>query len=181
MKKNPAFLTLLLSGAATLLALPALAEEGAHKAGLPQLDIALFPEQLFWLAVSFALLYGLMKFVALPGVERTQGNRRAIIADELTIAKKANAEARAMGAESDKALAAARAKAQETISAIKAETSQKAAEQQTAQSQRFAKDLHAAEATIAAARDKALKEVEATAHDLGAAIVEQVSGLKVAQ
>jgi F-type H+-transporting ATPase subunit b len=172
-----AFLT---SGAGALVALPALAEEkGAAKAGLPQLDVSLFPEQLFWLAVTFASLYLLMRYVALPGVKATQDKRKGVIGAELEAAKAANGQARAMGAEADKALAEARSKANATISAIKLEASKTASEQQAAQHKQLSQRLQQAEAGIAATRDAALKEIEGVAAGLAEAIVENVSGIKV--
>jgi F-type H+-transporting ATPase subunit b len=173
------FLACLTLGAAALAALPALAEEaGAAKAGLPQLDASLFPEQLFWLVISFVALYLLMKFVALPGVERAQDKRKKVIADALAAAKAANEQAKAMAAEAEKALADARARAQATVSAIKTEAAQKAAEQQAAQNKQLSQRLREAEAAIAATRDAALKDIEGVASGLAAAIVESVSGMK---
>lgn len=158
-----------------LYALPAAAEEG----GLPQFDVTLFPAQLFWLAVSFTLLYGVMKFIALPGVESAQDKRRGIIENELNTARQANEQAREMGHEADRALATARAKAQDTITSIKAEASKVASEQQAVQNKELAQKLREAEAALAKTRDAALKEIDGAAGELAAAIIENVAGAKV--
>lgn len=147
--------------------------------GLPQFNTALFPEQLFWLVLSFGLLYLMMRFFALPGVERVQDKRQQVIDSALTAAKTANEQAKAMGHESDKALAEARAKANATISAIKTEASKLATEQQTAQSKQLNERLREAEANIATTRDVALRDVEGTVAGLAAMIVENVTGTKV--
>jgi F-type H+-transporting ATPase subunit b len=172
----PAFRSLRLPASAFLLsclaALPAQADEG----GLPQLDTSLFPEQLFWLAVSFGLLFLMMNFVALPGVARVQDKRRQVIGAALGAAGQANGQAKAIGHEADRALSEARAKANAAIAAIKAEASKIEAEQQAAQSKQLNIRLRDAESAIAATRDKALKEIEGAAGDLAAAIVESVSG-----
>lgn len=156
-------------------ALPALAADE----GLPQFNTALFPEQLFWLVVSFGALYLLMKYVALPGVESVQDNRKQVIDTALSTAKQANEQAKAMGHEADKALSDARAKANATVNAMKADAAKVAAEQQAAQGKQINARLREAEAGIATTRDKALKEIEATAADLAAAIVDSVSNHKV--
>jgi F-type H+-transporting ATPase subunit b len=171
MKKLPVSLFAM----AALYALPAAAEEG----GLPQFDVTLFPEQLFWLAVSFTVLYCVMKFVALPGVETAQSKRRGIIEGELETARKANEQAREMGHEADKALAIARAKAQDTITTIKADASKLASEQQAVQSKELGQKLREAEAAIAKTRDAALKEIDGAAAELAAAIVDNVAGGRV--
>ena len=180
MKKIATFFAVLTSSAVALSALPALAEEsGADKGGLPQFDATLFPEQLFWLGISFSLLYLLMHFVALPGVERAQDKRKGVIDAELTVAKQANEQAKAMGHEADRALAEARGKANASISEIKAQAAKVAAEQQSVQSKQLNQKLRDAEAKIATARDAALKEIDQSAAELAAAIVESVSGKSV--
>ena len=90
-----------LAALSLLLALPARAEE----AGLPQLDTSLFAEQIFWLAVSFGVLYLLMSSVALPRVAKTKDNRKHVIAGELEAARVANEAARQAVAQVEKSLA----------------------------------------------------------------------------
>lgn len=179
MRTLPAHLTVLVSGAAALLASPAMAEEGAAKAGLPQLDVSLFPEQLFWLAVTFTVLYVMMRFVALPGVEKVQTKRQDVLDDELSAAKSASERSKAMAAETDRALAEARSKANATIVDIKTKAAAAASEQQAAQSRQLNQKMRDAEAAIATARDAALKDIEGAANDLASAVVDQVTGSKV--
>lgn len=174
-----ASLHVLVSGMAAFYALPALADAGeSAKHGLPQLDTTLFPEQLFWLAVSFTLLYLLMSFVALPGVKRTQDNRRATISQEVATASAAHQQAKDMIASYEKALSDARAEAHATVTAIIAKAAKESAEQQAAQRQALTKRLHEAEAKISAARDAAIRDVNHAATELGYAMVEKISGLK---
>jgi F-type H+-transporting ATPase subunit b len=160
---------------AALYALPVLAEETAAQEGLPQLDPAHFPSQLFWLAVTFALLYVCMQFVALPGVKRTQDKRVATIEGNLKAAQAANEAAKRMMADYEKALTDARAKAQATVSEIAAQAAKESAAKQAVQQQELAKRLAEAEAKIAAARDAAVRDVKSSAADLAAAIIDKVT------
>ena len=144
-------------------------------AGLPQLDTALFPEQLFWLAISFGVLYALMALVALPAVRRTQDGRAEAIAADLKAAEQANEQAKSMMARYEKALADARAEAQGTIAEIAAQAAKESAAKQAAQQQELAGRLNEAEAKIAAARDAAIRDVKAGAAELAAAIVDKVT------
>ena len=177
--RTTASLRFLTSAAAVLYALPVLAEaaDGA-KPGLPQLDTSLFPEQLFWLAVTFATLYLLMAYVALPGVNRTQDNRRTIINKEIATAALASEQARATMAHYEKALADARTEAHATVAAITAKAALEAAAQQTAQKQAINKRLREAEAKISVERDIAIIHIEKSATELGQNLVERVTGLK---
>lgn len=168
-----------LTAGAAFYALPSFAAEGGEGGGLPQLDTTLFPEQLFWLAVSFAVLYVLMAAIALPGVKKTQDKRQHILSSELSVASRANEEARAMVAQYERALTDARAKAQATISAMSADAAKEAVAKQTVQQQELNKRLQDAETSIRAVRDVALKDIQNVASDLAHGIVEKVTGLKV--
>jgi F-type H+-transporting ATPase subunit b len=165
--------------AAALYTLPAFAEEAEPASeGLPQLNPAHFPEQLFWLAVTFGLLYLCMHFVALPGVKKTQDGRAATIAADLAAAQKANEETKAVVAQYEKALADARAQAQASVNEMATQAAKENAAKQAAQSKQLADRLAETEAKIAAARDAAIRDVKATATSLAEAIIEKVSGGK---
>ena len=158
---------------------PAFAAEGeAAKAGLPQLDATLFPAQIFWLVISFALLYVLMAYVAIPGVRRTQGKRHDTLSSDLAAAQAANEGAKEMMAQYEKALADARAKAQATVGDMAAAAAKVAAERQAVQQRELSARLTEAEGKITAARVEAIRNIEAASHDLANVIVEKVSGMK---
>lgn len=143
--------------------------------GLPQLDATLFPEQLVWLALSFALLYVLMAFVALPAVRRTQDKRGSTIAADLAAAQSANESARNMMAQYEKALADARNEAQATLAQISATAAKDSAQKQAEQQKQLSQKLAEAEARIATARDAAVRDVQAQAADLATAIVDKIT------
>lgn len=145
---------------------------------LPQFKTELYPEQWFWLVVSFGILYVLMAYVAMPAVKRTQDNRTKTIEDDLAAAQAANDAAKAMMANYEKALTDARAKAQATVSEIAAKAAKESAAKQAVQQQDLNKRLNEAEAKIAAARDAAIRDVKASAADLATAIVEKVTAVK---
>jgi F-type H+-transporting ATPase subunit b len=156
-----------------LSSVPAWAEE-AEGGSLPQLNPALFPEQIFWLILSFALLYVLMSRVALPRVTKTQENRSGILMAEVEAARLANNQAMAMVASSEKALANARLKAQESVSNMIAKVTEEAAAHQAAQERELQRSLHNAEAEIAVIREGALKHVDASAADIAKDIVAKI-------
>jgi len=179
-RRSYVYLPALVAGTAMLYAWPLAAAESGKSGGLPQLDVSFFPGQLFWLALTFGILYLLMTYVALPGVRRTQDNRQGTIASELAAAKAANEQAKAMIAQYEKALADARSNAQTTVNEIKLVAAKESAERQAVQEKELSKRMHEAEAKIAAARDAAIGDVRKTAADLSTVIVERMSGLKLA-
>jgi F-type H+-transporting ATPase subunit b len=164
-----------------LLALPIMlsaASVRADDSGLPQFDPALFPEQIFWLAISFATLYALMSKIALPRVARTQENRKKVITAELEAAREANDTAKASLAAVEKSLSEARAKAHAHVNEMLSNVVSEAATHQAAQEKEMQRRLHRAEADIAVTREAALTSIRASADDLAAAVVEKILGLK---
>ncbi len=157
----------------TLSSLPAWAEESADK-GLPQFDTSLFPEQLFWLAVTFGALYLLMSKIALPRVSETQSKRRQIIASEIEAARAASDAAKAAAAVAEKSLAEARAKAQASVSEMMAQIAEETAKAQVAQDHTLQRHLHSAEEKIAVARQAGLNAIHSTVTELATVIVDKV-------
>jgi F-type H+-transporting ATPase subunit b len=170
------FAGLLMSG----VALAAEEHGGAeHKAGLPQLDIALFPPQLFWLAVSFALLLILMWKVGLPTVGGVVAAREAKIEGDLEQAARFKDDADALIAAYDQALAGARADAQKALSAAQVETDAEAAKRLDALSKDLAVKSAAADQRIAAAKAQAIDNIRGVAADVARQAVAKLAGVDV--
>ncbi|MDE2029281.1 MAG: ATPase [Alphaproteobacteria bacterium] len=156
-------------------ALPAQAEG----AGLPQLDTSFYPEEMFWLAITFGLLYALMSMIALPRVARTKDNRKTVISGELEAARTANDHAKATSAEVEKSLGEARMRAQAHVADMIAKLEEETAAHSGAQEKELARKLRAVEADIAVAREAALKSVRKSAGDLAASVAEKAAGVKI--
>ncbi|MDX1737660.1 MAG: ATPase, partial [Alphaproteobacteria bacterium] len=110
----------------------------AHAAGgMPQLDPASYPSQIFWLAISFAVLFLVMWKVALPRVGDTLANRQQKLTGDLEKAEQLKADAEKVQEDLDKSLADARAEAQ----SIMAKTAQEISEAQEKRIAAFNADL----------------------------------------
>lgn len=152
------------------------AEGGEHKAGLPQLDPHSWTPQLFWLLVTFVLLYLLMSKVALPKVAQVLEAREKRISGDLAEAERLKAETEKAIAGYEAALAKARAEAQATADATRQKVTQEAAAAKTRVEADLAAKSKAAEAAIAAARDKALAALDQVAAESAASIVQRLTG-----
>lgn len=148
---------------------------------MPQLDPAGFVPQLFWLAVTFFILFLLMKFVAVPQVGRTIDARRQRIDGDLGRAAQLKTEAEGVLAAYEQALAAARTEAQATLRQTSERLAAEAAERQRQLAATLAEQIEAAERRIAASRDQALAEMRGIAVDVGQAVVEKLTGARPAQ
>ena len=105
---------------------------------MPQLDLATFPPQLIWLAITFIALYLVMRAVGLPRVGEVIAARRARIDGDLEKAQQLKNETEAVITAYEKALAEARAQAQitlrettEQLNALSAERQRKVVEELT--------------------------------------------------
>ncbi len=149
----------------------------AKKAGLPQFDISKFPTQLFWLAISFGVMFFAMTYVALPGVEGGMQRRADYIHGLLHEAKqlKDNAENfRHQGvAATDDAVRAAH----DILNKVTTELAQQAADQNHVLESQIQMKQQEAETRIAAARANAAADVREIALDLVPQILDRVAKL----
>lgn len=143
---------------------------------MPQFDPAVWPTQLFWLAVSFVVLYLLMARVALPRISTILEEREFRINDSLRRAESLKQDAEAAVAAYEKLMADARAKAQEQVHSVRERAAQDAAERHAELNDRLSAEVAAAETRIAAARDQAIGELRGLAVDVAGAAVERLVG-----
>jgi F-type H+-transporting ATPase subunit b len=145
---------------------------------MPQLDPAGFVPQLFWLAVTFLILFLLMKFLAVPRVGRVIEARRQQLDRDLGRAAELKAQAEGVLAAYERALATARAEAQATLRQTTERLAAEAAERQRQLAATLAEQVEAAELRIAASKDEALADIRGVAVDVGRAIVDKLTGAR---
>jgi F-type H+-transporting ATPase subunit b len=90
------------------------AADAAHGAspGMPQLDFATFPNQIFWLAVTLVAIYFILSRVALPRIATVLAERQGTLTNDLAAAEDLKRKAVEAEGAYNKALADARAEAQ---------------------------------------------------------------------
>ncbi len=145
--------------------------------GMPQLKVSTFPSQLFWLAVTFIILYILMKWLALPKVEAAIAARRNRLDDDLARASQLKSEADATLAAYQKALIEARANAQAQVREINERLAAEAAERQRQVGEALTWQIEEAERDIAAAKARALADLRGLVGDLAGSVAEKLTGL----
>lgn len=152
------------------------AAETEKKSGLPQLDPSTYPSQIFWLLVSFVLLYTLMSRVALPRVTEVLDMRQTQRDNNLNRAEHLQEDAEKIRQTLDAAMATAQAEAQATVAAREQENAKK----MTAENARFLEHarnrIANAEQNIAKAKEEALQSLADISAEVAADIVQKVSG-----
>jgi F-type H+-transporting ATPase subunit b len=146
---------------------------------MPQFDTSTFPQQLVWLAISFIVLYWLMAKLALPRVAEVLEKRRHRVDGNLDKASQLKAEAEAVMAAYEKALAEARHQAQLTMKETTERLAAEAAERNRQLAAEIAERTAAAERRIAAAKAAAMREVRGIAGDLARSTAARFTGLDV--
>ncbi len=172
--------TLLLTAAGLtgLLAQQGLAAD-TRAAGMPQFDLSQFPGQIFWLGVTFLVLYWVMSKIALPRIGEVLDARANRIGADLDRAASLKAEADQTRATYEKTLGESRAKAQEVGRATEAALAKEAAERQAVLGSALAARVREAENRIAAAKTTAMANLAGVAAEAAMLAVERASGLKV--
>ena len=156
-----------------LLLLAASEAEGAEQGGaLPQFDTSTYIGQLFWLAISFGLLYWLMASVFLPKLGGIIEERRNRIADDYDQAAELKREAEEAEEAYLQALADARAKASTIAAETRTELDGEIATMQAEMDEKLSGQIEAAETRIAEMKAQAAEKVSEAALDTTKALVE---------
>ncbi|HRY23858.1 MAG: hypothetical protein R3D28_16605 [Geminicoccaceae bacterium] len=154
--------------------------EAEHESGgMPQLDASTFATQILWLIISFVVLYYLLKRKALPRVADILEARQERISADLDRAAALRVDAEAAFEQYEAVVAEAQAKAQAEIKATREAIAADVAGRTATLDRDLAARIAAAERTVAAARDKALGELEGVAVEVAQAATERLIGVQV--
>lgn len=156
-------------------------EEGGHgaKSGLPQLDISTFASQIFWLILSFAVLYIIISRFAAPKIGGVIADRAGRIKGDLDAAADAKKASEAAIANYERALSDARAKAVKLSDDVRNQVQAEANAKNEVASKQLAADMAKAEARIAEMRAGALAKLSSIARDTAGEIVQKLTGESV--
>ena len=97
------------------------AGKAAESAGMPQLDLTTFPNQIFWLAVTLVIIYLVLNRVALPRIAAVLAERQGTITNDLAAAEELKQKAVEAEEAYNKALADARVEAAKIVADARAE------------------------------------------------------------
>lgn len=152
---------------------------GGHAGVLPQMKVDTFPGQIFWLAVTFGLLFLVLWRKTLPMIEGAIGQRRGRIEGDLATAETFRKDAQGALAAYEAALSQARARAHQLADENRKSVVGEIDRLKAAADAEAQKAFGIAETRIAAERGKALAGVKTAAADAAAEIVERLIGVRV--
>jgi F-type H+-transporting ATPase subunit b len=149
--------------------------------GLPQLNQPDFAPQLFWLALTFALLWWIMSKIALPRIGEVIEERKDRIQRDLAAAERLKGETDKALETYEKALADARGSASTIARQTRDSLNAEVDKERKAVEDQLAKKLADAESSIGATKAKALTNVKDIAGDTVVSIVNALANLNVSK
>lgn len=144
------------------------AADMAHEAGgagMPQLDFATFPNQIFWLLVALVVIYFVLSRVALPRIASVLSERQGTITNDIAAAEELKQRAKQAEEAYNQALADARAEAQKIAAEARAEIQVELDKATAAAEAEIAAKTAESEKAIAEIRAGAVDSVKAVAKD----------------
>ena len=153
------------------------ATPGAAATGVfPPFDTSTFVSQLFWLAITFGILFYALSKIAVPRVAGILEKRRARITGDLDAAVLAKTAADEAGAAYEKSLADAKASAQKNVQSLRDKLHAETEARRKSLDAELNAKLAAAEVKISEVKTQAMSNVSAIAADAASAIVRRITG-----
>ena len=143
---------------------------------MPQFDTTTFASQIFWLVVTFAVVYVIISWVALPRISATLENRQRKIGDDLAEAGELADQTDEVMAAYEARLAEARANAHEELHEAATRAAAEADKRNEALADTLAAKAAAARDRIAAESAAAVGNVKEIAEDIARQAVERLIG-----
>ncbi len=160
----------------------ATAHEGTEeKLGFPQLDTTTYPSQIFWLFVSFAVLYTLMSKIALPRINEVLDMRQTQRTGNLNRAQQLNEEAEKVQTAYEASLAKAQTEAQEILSKSEQALNDKATAENAGFMENARKRISIAEQNIAKAREEALNSLADISAEVAVEMVARIADVQISK
>ena len=154
-------------------------EEYGAGEGMPQLDATTYASQILWLIITFSILYYLLKTKALPRVADILEARQERISNDLDKAASLRAEAEAAAEEYAKVVAEAQEKASAAIKATRDAVGADISARTAALDKELGNKIGEAERAIAAARARAVAELDDVAVEAAQAATRHLAGVAV--
>ena len=153
------------------------ATHGAETAvGMPQLDFSTFPNQIFWLLVTLAVIYWVLSRIALPRIGGVLADRQGAITGDLMAAEEFKQKAKEAEAAYEKALADARSEAGKIVAANRAEIQKELDAAIAHADAEIAARTAESEKKITAIRASALEDARSVARDVTGELVTAMGG-----
>ena len=151
-------------------------EHSGGGGGLPQFDPTWFPTQIFWLTVTFIVMYVIFSSRVLPAISSILENRRVHVESDLEMADRLRKEADSVQAAYEGNLDQARHESQRLVNDVHATMKARAEAQINSLRDKAEKDMHALEVRLQAAKDEAMEQMTTIAAEVASEAAAKIIG-----
>ena len=141
---------------------------------MPQLEITTFPSQIFWLVVSFLMLYLIMSRIIIPRISFVIKKRETEIKNNVHIAEQIYEDTKIINDEFEKIKKETQEEARTIINNLKEITSKKIIENTELLKKNLEKKLKKSEKEIFKKKNKALKNINKISLNISHEIIKKV-------
>ena len=145
---------------------------------MPQLEISTFPSQIFWLVVSFLILYIIMAKVIVPRISSVIKNRENEIKNNIHISEQLYRDTEIINDEIEKIKNDTETEVREIINNLRININKKINENNQILKNKLEKKLEKDEKNIFKKKEKVLKEINKIAFNLSQEIIKKISNNK---
>lgn len=151
-------------------------EHAESGGGLPQFNIETFPTQIFWLAITFIIMYAVFSSRILPGISGILENRRVHIESDLETADRLRKEADGVQAAYEANLDHARNESKRLVNDIHATMKARTEAQMNNLRQKAEHDMMALEARLGNAKAEAMDQMTTIAAEVASEAAAKIVG-----
>lgn len=145
-------------------------------AGLPQFNPEYFPTQIFWLAVTFIVMYVIFSSRILPDISGILENRRSHIDGDLETAERLRSEADSVQESYESHLNTSRVEAKNLVNGVHASMKAKAESQLQQLREKAEKDMHTLEVRLQSAKNEAMEQMGSIAAEAASEAAAKIMG-----
>lgn len=151
--------------------------EEASTSGMPQLDTTTFPSQVFWLAVTFAIMYMIFSKKSLPEISGVLENRQQHIQSDLETAEDLKKEAEEAQHAYESSLENARTSASKALNDVQSKIKAKAEKQHESFREKSEKDIQDLEKRLDKVKKDAMDDMNTIAAEVASEAAKKIVGI----
>ena len=152
---------------------------GAESGGMPQLDPEFWISQIFWLVLTFGLLYIILSKFILPGISKNLENRKSQIVENIETADNQRLESEKLNKEYEKVILDSKLKAKSIINNAKKKLINDINKKQELLQNEIDKEIKSAEKEIKMLIDESPAKINKIAIDTSSDLLKQLIGAEV--
>jgi len=155
------------------------AVNAAEEVGMPQLDTEFWLSQIFWLTITFSILFLLLSKLILPKISANLETRKSLILENISTAEKKREESELKIKEYNEIIEKSKNEAKNLVNQAKEKLTKDINKKKEALEKDLSNEIQKAEMEIQEFRDKALERVNKIAIQVSTDLLQQLISTNV--